>query len=100
MKPTVRYYRVDRRQIGFIKFILEAYDNMAVVTTLNSRLAVVQVTTAPGCEKTIAGVLSGFAREFEIVPVDRPFAPADGREPSIVDKQGPAVTHERKKAPH
>ena len=100
MKPTVRYYRVDRCQIGFIKFILEAYDNMAVVTTLDARLAVVQVTAAPGCEKTIASVISGFAREFEIVPVDRPSAPAGERGPLNVNKKGPAVTHERKKAPH
>jgi len=72
MKTTVQYYRVNRKQISFIKFILEAYDNMAVVTTLDPHQAIVQVTMAPGCERVIQRVLDAFCHEFEVVAIDRP----------------------------
>jgi len=71
MKTTLRYYQMDRRQISFVKFILEAYDNMAVITTLNPYQAVVQVAIAPGCEKVIGDILEGFAHDFEMIALDQ-----------------------------
>ena len=68
-KTTIRCYRVDRCQISFVKFILEAYDNVAVISTLNARQAVVQITIAPGCESTVDGIMTSLAGEFEVVPV-------------------------------
>lgn len=71
METTKRCYRVDRRQIGFVKFILEAYDNMAVMSTLDPRQAVVQITIAPGCEAMVDGIMAGLAGDVEVVAVDR-----------------------------
>lgn len=76
MNTTIQYYRVQRRQISFIKFILEAYDNMALTTTLDPHQAIVRVAIAPGCEKEICAVLDGFAQDFEIVALDRVAVPA------------------------
>ena len=72
MKSTIDYYRMDRRQISFLKFILEAYDNMAVLTTVDAREAIVKVTIAPGCETVVRDILTAFNRAFEIAPLDRP----------------------------
>ncbi|MCB2145849.1 MAG: DUF4911 domain-containing protein [Deltaproteobacteria bacterium] len=76
METTKRCYRVDRRQISFVKFILEAYDNMAVMSTLDPRQAVVQVTIAPGCEAMVDGIMASLAGDVTVVPVDR--AGSDG----------------------
>lgn len=70
METTKRRYRVDRRQISFVKFILEAYDNVAVMSTLDARLAVVQITIAPGCEQMVDGILDSIASEIALRPVD------------------------------
>ena len=70
LKTTKHRYRVDRRQISFIRFILEAYDNVAVITTLDSRAAVVQITVAPGCETMVAGIVESLAGEFDMIPVN------------------------------
>jgi uncharacterized protein DUF4911 len=70
LETTKHRYRVDRRQISFIRFILEAYDNVAVMTTLDSRQAVIQITIAPGCEAMVAGIVDSFAGEFDMIPVD------------------------------
>ncbi len=72
LETTKHRYRVDRRQISFIRFILEAYDNVAVMTTLDSRKAVVQIAIAPGCEAMVAGIVDSFAGEFDMIPVDDP----------------------------
>ncbi len=65
-----RFYRMDRRWISFVKFILEAYDNTAVLTTLDSRKGMVQVTIAPGCETTVEGVMDALTDEYKIIEVD------------------------------
>ena len=70
LETTRRCYRVDRRQISFIKFILEAYDNVAVLSTLDPRLAVIQVTAAPGCEALVDGILRSLADEIDFAPFD------------------------------
>ncbi|MGD9008509.1 MAG: DUF4911 domain-containing protein, partial [Desulfobacteraceae bacterium] len=36
MRTTKQLYRVDRRQISMIRFIFEAYEGLAVVTTVDS----------------------------------------------------------------
>lgn len=63
-----RCYSVDPRHIGFIKFILEAYDNVAVLSTANSRRASIEVAIAPGCETLVDAVMADLARGLPIRP--------------------------------
>ena len=70
METTRRVFRIDRRQISFVKFILEAYDNVAVMSTLDARQALVQVIIAPGCEMIVDGIMTGLGDEAGVVPVD------------------------------
>lgn len=70
VETTRRVFRIDRRQISFVKFILEAYDNVAVMSTLDPRQALVQVIIAPGCERIVDGIMAGLGGEVGVVPVD------------------------------
>lgn len=65
-----RCYRVDRSRISFVKFILEAYDNVAVVSTVDARQGLVQIRIAPGCETLVDGIVADLSRGFEIIAVD------------------------------
>lgn len=67
-----RYYRVDRREIAFLKFILEAYDGIAVLETLDSKSGIVVLHIAPGCEPDIDAVLQDLKTDFliESIPAD------------------------------
>ena len=69
METTKRRYRVDRYQISFVKFILEAYDNVAVMSTLDPRQGVVQISIAPGCESMVDGIMASLAGDLEVAPV-------------------------------
>jgi hypothetical protein len=50
-------YRVDRREIAFIRFVLEAYDGLAVVTTVDPATGLIEFQIAPGCEQDVAMIL-------------------------------------------
>lgn len=57
-------YRIDRRQIYFLRFILEGYDGMALVRTLDPEKGIVVVYIAPGCEDDINMVLEDLGNEI------------------------------------
>ncbi|MDA8307736.1 MAG: DUF4911 domain-containing protein [Deltaproteobacteria bacterium] len=50
-------YLIDRRQIHYLRFIIEAYPGMAVVSTVDSALGLVSLAIAPGCEPDIVRIL-------------------------------------------
>ncbi len=59
-------YRIDRRQIYFLRFILEGYDGMAIVRTLDPQQGIVVVYIAPGCEDDVEMVLEDLSKEIMI----------------------------------
>ena len=66
MKTTERYYRVDRRQIAFIKFIFEAYDGIAGLRTTNPIKGIIKLHIAPGCEEQVDRILQDLKKEILI----------------------------------
>ena len=52
-----RYYRVDRREIAFLRFIFEAYDGLAIIETLNPESGDIVLYIAPGCESDVDMIL-------------------------------------------
>ena len=51
------HYRVDRREIAFIRFIIEAYDGLAIVKTLDPQAGLIEFQIAPGCEQDVEMIL-------------------------------------------
>jgi hypothetical protein len=70
MQTSKQKYRVDRRQISFIKFIFEAYEGVAVVTTLDPATGLISLAMAPGCEKLVRDVMDDLSRSILIEPID------------------------------
>jgi len=50
-------YRVDRRKIAFLRFIIEAYDGLAILTTLDSEAGLIELQIAPGCVQDVETIL-------------------------------------------
>ena len=63
-----RCYRVDRREIAYLKFILEAYDGLAVVSTLDPQAGIVVLHIAPGCEQDIEKIVADLSRDIMMEP--------------------------------
>jgi len=70
------YLRVPRREIAYLKFILESYDNLAFMSVLDRFEAVLCLTFSPDQVAGVRDVLTSLAREIEIreirVPVRDP----------------------------
>ena len=57
MKTIKKFLRIDRREICFLKFILEAYDGIATLTTIDPHQGIVLLRIAPGCEDEVETIL-------------------------------------------
>jgi hypothetical protein len=70
-KTTVkRYYRVDRGQIHFLKFILEGYDGVAVLRTIDPQEGLVVLQIGPGCQSIVDMIVEDLGRHIRIEPVE------------------------------
>ena len=61
---TKQRYRVDRREIAFIRFVVEAYDGLAVVTTLDPATGLIEFQIAPGCEQDVETILQDLQQDI------------------------------------
>ncbi|MCP4347203.1 MAG: DUF4911 domain-containing protein [Desulfobacterales bacterium] len=69
METIKKFYRVDRREIGFLKFIIEACDGIATMTTVDSETGLVVFRIAPGCEGDAEMILDNLKADIMIEAV-------------------------------
>ena len=51
METVKRIFLVDRREINYLRVMIESYDGMGVVKTIDPHTAIIEVRVSPGCEK-------------------------------------------------
>jgi hypothetical protein len=66
LKTTEQYYRVDRREIAFIKFIFEAYDGIAGIRTTDPAKGIIKLHIAHGCQEQVEQILQDLEKEILI----------------------------------
>ena len=59
-----RYYRVDRRDIAFLRFIFEAYDGLAIIETVNPESGLIVFYITPGCEADVDMILRDLSADI------------------------------------
>ena len=64
LKTIIQHYRVDRREIAFIKFIFEGYDGIAGMRTINPAKGIIELRIAPGPEEPVDRILQDLKREI------------------------------------
>ena len=68
MECKKKYFRVDRREIGFMKFIFEAYDGIANLTTIDSFKGIISINIPDGCEVYVDNLLEVLKADILIEP--------------------------------
>ncbi|MDT8378990.1 MAG: DUF4911 domain-containing protein [Desulfotignum sp.] len=58
-------FRVDKTRIGFIKFIFEAYEGVAVVTTLDAGTGHIRLTIAPDLAEEAFQIIADLKKDFD-----------------------------------
>ena len=66
MVSQKKYYRVNRREISFIKFIIEAYEGIAVLTTIDPELGIIVLLVPSGCDEDVDMVINDLKRQIMI----------------------------------
>ena len=66
METIKKYYRIERKEICFLKFIFEAYDGIAILTTVDSDSGIVMFHIAPGCEDDVEMIIEGLQNDMMI----------------------------------
>ena len=69
METIRKSYFVDRSRISYIRWIIESYDGMAIVSTINPIDAIIEIKIAPGCE-TIVNELIRSLRDNERIKLN------------------------------
>jgi len=69
LETIKKYYRIERKEICFLKFIFEAYDGIAMLTTVDSDSGVVMFHIAPGCEDDVEMILQDLQHHIMIEEV-------------------------------
>jgi hypothetical protein len=63
LNSTKKIFKVDRKEIHFLRFTLESYDGMALVSTIDPHLALIEVTMAPGCEGMVLELVDALRKD-------------------------------------
>ena len=61
---------MDRRKIAFLKFIIEAYDGIATLKTIDALKGIVLLYIAPGCEQLVRDILADLSAQILIRPLE------------------------------
>lgn len=58
-----RYFKVNRRDMVFLKFILEAYEGMNVMSTVDNRAGIIRIAIMPGFEDDMDALLAELGKQ-------------------------------------
>lgn len=72
LKSTEKYFRVGRREIAFLKFVIESYDGVAVISTIDPAKGLVVLQVPPGREPEADAIIADLERDILIEPVSGP----------------------------
>lgn len=68
METEALFFGMDKREIGFLRFLLEAYDGIAALTTLDGERGLVMVRIAPGCTPLVREIIASLDSETPLTP--------------------------------
>lgn len=69
-KDTIqRLYRINRKDISYLKFLLESYEGIAVSRTVDDKIALVEMMIPIGFYSTFTALVADIAEETGMAPV-------------------------------
>jgi hypothetical protein len=72
LRSEDRYFRVERREIAYVKFILEAYEGIGTLTTIQPADGLIRIQIPPGCGDVAEAIVRDLRKSLRIRPVAPP----------------------------
>jgi hypothetical protein len=73
-----RYFRVNRRALAYLKFIIEAYEGLATLSTVDREGAIISITSPSCLSDDLDLLLEALSRETEMNELPQPDEAAAG----------------------
>jgi hypothetical protein len=64
MDQHTRFFRVDRRDLVYLKFIMEAHEGLATLSTADKIESIVRVTYHDCCSLAVESMLAALQKEI------------------------------------
>ena len=64
-----RYFKVAHRDMVYLKFILEAYEGMNVMSTVDNQAGIIRIAIMPGFVEDMDALLAELAIKVNMEPV-------------------------------
>lgn len=65
----VRYFKVGRRDLVFLKFILEAYEGMSTLSTVEPQEGIVRLSIPSGFEADVQTIIAAVREDISLEEV-------------------------------
>ncbi|MDD2271113.1 MAG: DUF4911 domain-containing protein [Desulfuromonadaceae bacterium] len=65
-----RYFKVAHRDMVFLKFILEAYEGMNVMSTVDNKVGIIRIAIMPGFVDDMDGLLAELGKQVNMESVE------------------------------
>jgi hypothetical protein len=65
MQCAARLFTMDKKEIAYLKFILEGYSGLAVLSTIDAKEGCVILHIAPGAECEMAEIMRALTQEIK-----------------------------------
>ena len=65
MQCATKLFTMDKKEIAYLKFILEGYSGLAMLTTIDAREGRVLLLIAPGAECEVAEIMQSLTEEIK-----------------------------------
>ncbi len=66
----LKWFKLRRKNIALVQFIIEAYDGMATVTTMDPHSAIIQVAIMPDFIQEILNVLESLKNKYHLEEIE------------------------------
>ncbi|MBN2538448.1 MAG: DUF4911 domain-containing protein [Deltaproteobacteria bacterium] len=64
-----RDLRLKRRDIAYVKYILEGYEDLATITTIDRSESVIRLSILPDFASDVEGILKALKKEIDICEI-------------------------------
>ncbi|MEN6623512.1 MAG: DUF4911 domain-containing protein [Smithella sp.] len=65
-----KWFKIDRSRIALVQFIIEGYEGMATVTTINPYAAIIQVSIMPDFYYEISNLMENLKNKYKFEEIE------------------------------
>ncbi|HQQ86518.1 MAG TPA: DUF4911 domain-containing protein [Smithellaceae bacterium] len=67
-----KYFKIKKKHIAPFQFIIEGYEGMATVTTIDPQTAIIKISIMPDLAENISVLLNELENVYSIIPIEKP----------------------------